>query len=317
MIFGGNNTNKDIVHINDINEIRLHKIKPSDLGKKYIDKKGQEYKLKYDPIKKKVVIIKIIKSVLDGHFVTDKYDNIATDNVIKYEVKHKMGEMGKEFLKEKYNINGDGAEAPHQETKAPESEEKKQEKKEITSTDGIEITHLGDVTRVTDKIAERLEMGLKSILDSNVFDERYGFDDKLALDDMRRIIKADIIEEFKNLKVNYEDIFKGYNDSKLKTKLYGDEIKARLAITPEAERMNVMRQIEAIEVYRKGTKNILKAYDDIEYKMSIISEDKIKARNFHERQKFSDGKVCIQSCKNDTSKIVTFFDKEFKKMLKI
>ncbi len=315
MFFNKNKGN--IVHINDIKDLKLHKIKPEDLQKIYIDKDGQEYKLKYDPLRKKVIIVKVIKGVLNGKYVKNKYDDVATDDRIKLEFKHKIGEMGKEYLKNKYNITGQEPEKTKDPALSVESEKEKNEVEEqIKSSDGIVIEKISDVSSVIEKITERLEIALKNIVESNVFNERFGFDDKMVLDDIRRIVKVDIIGEYQNLKEIHEDTLKGYNDSKLKNKVYGEKIKALLAVTPRSDHINILRELESIEIFQKGLKSILKSFDDIEYKLSIISGEKINARNFHERQKFSDGQISLQTSKSDTVKIIKHFNELYNQKFK-
>lgn len=322
MFFNKNNGN--IVHVNDIKDLKLHKIKPADLQKIYIDKNGQEHKLKYDPLRKKVIIVRIIKGVLNGKYVKNKYDDIATDDRIKSEFKHKIGEMGKEYLKNKYNITGQEPEKLQEQPlsfeskgkKEKEIEEQKKTEDQVKSSDGIVIEKISDVSSVIEKVIERLEISLKNIIESNVFNERFGFDDKMVLDDIRRIVKTDIIGEFQNLKEIHEDTLKGYNDTKLKNKAYGEKIKALLAVTPRTDHINILRELESIEIFQKGLKSILKSFDDIEYKLSIISGDKINARNFHERQKFSDGQISLQTCKSDTIKIIKHFEGHYNQKFK-
>ncbi len=320
----GNSKNR--VQINSVDDLRSKKIKPSDLGNIYVDKNGQEYKLRYDEIKKKVVIIKIIKSVLDGKFVTKKYDNIATSQDIQDGVKQKMGELGKQFLKDKYHIDDEGisdvstspySSPPEQGASVPldlpdsskeGSNDPVSQSSTINSSDGIVIESINDVTLVTDRIIDRIDMALKNIQDSNVFNERYSIDDKMTLDDIRRIIKSEISGEFQKLKEYYEDVFKGYDDARLKNKPYNDEVKAVLADSPSSEKLNILREVDALNIYRKGLKQILKAFDDVDYKFTLISEDKINMRTFHERQKYSDGKYSINTCRKDIEQILEFFN---------
>lgn len=321
MVFGksGSNDGKNRVQIDSIEDLKLHKIKASELGNIYVDKNGQEYKLRYDPIKKKVIIIKIIKSILNGKFVRDKFDDIAKDNKIKSEVKQKMGELGKEYIKDHYQINDSipsMTSSSSESTTPPPPSDPPVEETQSKSFDGITIKSVDDVVNITGKIIERLEMALKNILESNILDERYSYDDKIVLDDLRMLIKNDIIGEFQNLRENYDDIYKGFNDDKLKNKLYGDDIKAILAVTPQSERINVLRELEAIELYKKGLKNILKTFDDMDYKISIIPQDKINAKTFHDRQKFSDARYSFNTCKEDTSKLLSYFNTLYEEKLK-
>lgn len=315
-------SSKNRVQINSIDDLRSKKLKPSDLGNIYVDKDGQEYKLRYDEIKKKVVIIKIIKSVLNGKFVTSKYDNIATSQDIQDKVKQKMGELGKQFLKDKYHIDegvsdvsaasppNHGAFVPSDlpDSQKEGSNDPVSQSSTLNSSDGIVIESINHVTLVTDRISERLDMAIRNIQDSNIFNEKYSIDDKMTLDDIRRIIKSEISGEFQKLKEYYEDVFKGYDDARLKNKPYDDEIKAVLAASPSSEKLNILREVDALNIYKKGLKQILKAFDDVDYKFTLISEDKINARTFHERQKYSDGKYSINTCRKDIEKILEFFN---------
>ncbi len=245
MLFGKKETG-NIVHINSVDDLKTRKIKPADLNKKFIDKHGQEYKLKYNQLKKKVVIKKVIKGVLDGKFVKDRLDNIAQDEQASEEVKKQLGRMGKEFLEKKYHIDdkhpsysppyaGLKDQNQTQEAASSEGEIITSDQSAIKSADDIPIDSITNAYLVIEKLIERLDMALKNILESNVFDERYDYDEKILVEELRSLVKSNIIEEFRNLKEMREDIFKGFSDSKLEKNEDDEELQEILATKTEKE----------------------------------------------------------------------------------
>ncbi len=300
----------NIVHINDINELKLAKIKPSDLTKIYIDKNGQEYKLRYDQIKKKVIIVKIIKSVLDGSFMKNKYDaTIAPDKDVETVFKYKMGELSKQVFHDKYKTPENGIPLP------VEVKPEQTKPKLVVTTDNITLSSVNDVYLVMKKIDDRLEMALKNLYDSNIFNERLSYDDKIVLDDITRLLRNSIIENFQNTKMKYEHILRGYDDAKIKSILFPDEVKKITEPMNSIDRLNFLRAITAIETFITEAEAIIKIFSDLDYKLTIIPEEKIAARIFAERQKFNDAKITLNTCKNDTIKIVEFFKSELNKKL--
>ncbi|MDD5065684.1 MAG: hypothetical protein PHF84_01430 [bacterium] len=299
----------NVVHINDIHDLKLSKIKPDELKNIYIDKNGHEYKLRYDIENKKIVIVRIIKSVLDGTYMKKKYDdNIAPDRKTEVLFKTKMGELSKKVLQEKYNVVFNGEAAPpapgtNAEPKKPDA----QTAEPITSTDGITIKNIDDALEVKEKVKTRLEMALKNIYESNIFNERLNYDDKAVLDEITRLIKNSIVEEFDNAKAKYEDLIKGFDDAKLKARPYDDETKTALNQLNPQERIIYLRDLVANEIMTTALEIVVKGFNDLEYKLSIIAENKINSRNFTERQKFNDAKITLNTCKNDVIKILNFF----------
>lgn len=305
-----------LVHINDISEVKLHKIKPADLAKRYIDKNGQEYKLKYDPFKKKVVIIKIIKSVLNGSYMKNKFDQtIAPDKKIETEFKYKMGELGSQFLKDKYHLQeilNDDEPAGHDAVPPSSSEEEKMPK--VMASDGA-ILSIEDAFKSFNRIKERLDAAIKNIYDSNVLNERYSYDDKMLLDDIVMMIKQNILEEMKNTKIKYEDVLKGYEDTNISAKLYSDQVKQKLGTILPDNKLTFLRDLRGVDIYIQSLERILKNYNDLDYKISTIPDDKINARTYMERQKLSDAKVSINTCRSDTRSLLDFFKRHKDKMI--
>lgn len=321
MVFGSKGKG-NIVQINSVNDLKSRKIKPSDLGKKFIDKEGQEYKLKYDPVKKKVTIIKVIKGILDGKFMKDKFDSIATDEKVREDIKKKLGLMGKQFLKEKYHIGDEQRELYEPPVSQPQEEqaaaplsgvaEKKLVEEDdgaIKSADDIPINSIEDISSVVKKLSDRLEIAIKNIYESKVFEEGYNYDDKIMMNDIRSLIRSDIIEEFKSLKERYEDIFKGYDDSKLENKKHRDDLKNILKDKNAEEKLSFLRELHGLDLYKENLESIIKAFNKIEYKLSTISETRITAKTFHERQKFSDSKFSLNTCKKDVMQILKYIKK--------
>ncbi len=296
----------NIVRINSIEDLKKRKIKPSDLNKIFIDAQGQQYKLRYDPSTKKVKIVKIIKAVLDGTFIKEKYDQIARDKKVEEIFKYKFSEIGKKQIEEVYKA----------EEKLKERQEKPQQEKEvIKSVDEIVLNTIDDVDKVFQKIKERLEIAEKNIYASNVLDARFNYDDKIILDDISRTIKTSIIEEFKSAREKINDILKGYEDTKLRNKFYEGKILEVLeGKTPDA-RLKVLRQFEAIINFLDRIEDVIKGFDDIDYKLSMIPREKISLRPFIERQKFEDAKFTINTCKQDMEKIKKFFENKKKELL--
>ncbi len=308
----------NIVQINSINDLKSRKFKPTDLNKKYIDKEGQEYKLKYDPIKKKVVIIKVIKGILDGKFIKDRFDNVISDDQIKEGVKKKLGIMGKQFLKDKYNISDhtkgiqeQQSTQPPQENIASSPDTEKKEARDgdiIKSFDGIIINSIEDVPSVVGKLSDRLEIVVKNILESNIFNQRDNYDDKVIVDDIRSLVKSNIIEEFRDIKEIYENVHKGFSDSKLEVKKSRDDLKPILADKSDLDQLSFLREIDGLETYKDRLDHIIKAFDDIDYKLSVV-EGRSHSKTFHEKQKFSDAKSGLGTCKNDVIKILKYINK--------
>lgn len=302
---------ENIVRLNDINDLKLHKIKPADLQKMYVDKTGQEFKLKYDPIKKKVVIIKIIKSVLDGKYIKNKFDdNIAPDKKIETEFKYKMGALSSQFLKEKYHLGGPFEDPGHEHK--PEIEQHQEKKPPAPAVPGPTppgqgtLANLEDTFKMMDVIKGRMEAAVKNMYDSNVLNERYSYDDKIFLDDLSSLIKQSIIEEMNNARIKYEDLNRGYEDAALSAKLYSDQVKARIAQLPPDDKIKYLRQLRGVELFIRSFEMIIKTYSDLDYKISTVSEEKINARTYAERQKFTDAKTSINTCVNDTKTILSF-----------
>ena len=327
MLFGKKETG-NIVHINSVDDLKTRKIKPADLNKKFIDKHGQEYKLKYNQLKKKVVIKKVIKGVLDGKFVKDRLDNIAQDEQASEEVKKQLGRMGKEFLEKKYHIDdkhpsysppyaGLKDQNQTQEAASSEGEIITSDQSAIKSADDIPIDSITNAYLVIEKLIERLDMALKNILESNVFDERYDYDEKILVEELRSLVKSNIIEEFRNLKEMREDIFKGFSDSKLEKNEDDEELQEILATKTEKEIAPFLRELEGLKIYIERLENIIKTFNEIENKLSNISETKLSSKRFHERQRFSDGKLSLNACKNDAEKILNYFQNTYNKTLSI
>ncbi len=326
MLFGKKDTG-NVVHINSTDDLKSRKLKPSDLNKKYIDKTGQEYKLKYDPLKKKVVITKIIKGILNGKFVKDRFDDIAQDERTREDVKREIGRMGKNFLKKQYNID-DPYKASTSSQSVPAYQEqdttssKNMEKIRpddneglIKSSDDIVIDSMTSIQLVVEKLSDRLEMVLKNIIDSNIFNEKYDYDEKIIVEELRSLDKSNIIGEFRNLREMHEDIFKGFSDNKLEKMMYRDDLKEILAAKSDSEMLPFLRAIEGLEIYLEGLELVIKTFDDIENRLLNIPEAKLNAKAFHERQRFSDGKFSLSTCKNDAAKIFEYLKKTYKNAL--
>lgn len=316
-------SNPDIVRIRQISDLKLTKIKPADLAKIYIDEKGQEYKLRYDAEAKKVIIVKIIKSVLDGRYIKSKYeDKIEGDKQVEGVFKFKMGELSRKVLGEKYNLKfdadqpaaADGAEQPADRPEKPQPaapEKPAEEPDAALKVDGIIINGVEDIYQVVEKVKARLEMTLKNIYESNIYNERYSYDDKVVIDEISRMIKNSIVEEFHNARVKFEDILKGYEDNRITVRMYNEQIKKIIASYSAEDRIRFLRDIAADETYIAEMEAIVKVFNDLEYKLSIAPETKVNARTYVERQKFNDAKITLNTCKNDVIRVLDFFKKVY------
>jgi hypothetical protein len=302
-----NLTGENVVRIKSIEDLNLKKIKPSDLNKIYVDENGQEYKLRYDPATKKVKIIKVIKGVLNGSFVKTQYDKLSEDQKAKIYVKYKIAEISKEKLLEEEQPNK--TQVPTKFTQPQKIEQK------IQFEETEKINNLEDVFKVMEKTADRLKIAEKNIYDSGILSERYSFDDKIVLDEISRAINS-IISEFQNGKERYEDVLKGYEDSRLKTKLYKEEIKKIIETKPPETVMNFLRELEIQNIFVNTFNIITKFYNDIEYKLNSIPEERVISRKFHERQKFDDALFLINICKKNAENILKFFQTSYENLLK-
>ena len=329
MLFGKKETG-NIIHINSVDDLKTRKIKPADLNKKFIDKHGQEYKLKYNQLKKKVVIKKVIKGVLDGKFVKDRLDNIAQDKQASEEVKRQLGRMGKEFLEKKYHIDDDhvphssphAARRPKDQNQTQEAELSEEgittsDQSAVKSIDEIPIDSITNAYLVVEKLIERLDMALQNIVESNVFDERYDYDEKIVMDEIRGLVKSNIIEEFRNLKERREDVFKGFSDPKLEKNENDEKLQEILATKTEKEIAVFLQELEGLKIYIDGLAEIIKAFNEIENKLSNISESVLNSKRYHERQRFSDGKLSLNACKHDAMKLLDYFQNTYNKTCSI
>jgi len=304
-MFGKEKNN--IVHIKDIKELSLKKINPSDLSKVYIDEKGQEYKLRYDPVERKVKIIKVIKGKLDGTFVKSEYDKIAEDRKASVYVKYKIAEISKEKLTEEKPKEEKPVYKPVEAKSKPVIPVNVEKEKKIES--------LQDIFNIMEKMKGTLKIVEKNIYDSNVLSEKYSIDDKIILDDITRIINSNIIGEWTAIYERYEDILKGYEDTRLATKLYNPELRKIIEKKPPEIVKEFLRQLEIHNIFISGFENIIKGYNDIEYKLKVIPVERISARPFNERQKFDDAMFLMNSCKKDAEMILSFLKSEYNKLL--
>ncbi|MBN1899458.1 MAG: hypothetical protein JW827_11830 [Spirochaetes bacterium] len=303
-MFGKREEKDGVVKIKSIYDLKLHKIRPSDLNKIYEDQNGQKYKLRYNPQKKKVDIVKLVKGVLNGKYVKTKYDEISKDKQIQTHVKYRMAEMTKEVMGSKPEQLKKPAPMPAKPAQTPVPKEEKEEM----------ITCLKDIFGIMEHMGERFKIIEKNIFDSQILSERYSYEDKILLDDLFRMFNADIMGEFKNGKERYEDILKGYDDGRLSQKKLSDEIKAKLATKPKESQILFLREMEMEDIFYNIFLSIKKAFNDINYKISTISADKISARSYHERQKFEDAKFLLDVCFKDIERILDYLKKSKQEM---
>ncbi len=304
MIFSRTEDSQGRIKIKDINELRAKKIKPSDLNKIYVDEQGQEYKLKYDPVNKKAVVVKIVKGILNGKYIKTQYDNIARDKKVEAQVKSKMAELSKEALP---TITG------HSNIPTVNQGEKKELPKPKDDIKPLNI--IEDMFAIMEHSKDILKMAEKNIFDSEVLSEKYSIDDKIMLDELSRLITNSIISEFQTAKERYEDLLHGYDDNRLKSKLYKEEIKNIIDNLPTDKIITYLRDLESINIFKTSFELMLKAFDDIEYKVSTIPQDKIESKKFHDRQKFEDAIFLIKSVQKECKRIYAFLNELEEKLI--
>jgi len=211
--------------------------------------------------------------------------------------------MGKEVFSQRYKIS----ESATPTTPPPSVQQRPAPSQQ--KTEAPAINNLEDIFTIMEHTKERLKIAEKNIYDSNVLSEKYSYDDKIILDDISRLINSSILGEFQTAKERYEDILKGYDDTRLKSKLYNEKIKKIIESKPPEQVMNYLRELEIQYIFINAFETILKGYEDINYKVSTIPQEKIGARTYHERQKFEDAMFLINICKKDAEKILEFLKK--------
>ena len=66
-MFGKKKGFGNIVHVNDIHDIDLKSITPADLNKTYIDRNGQEWKIRYNTKRDVIQLVRLIHERLGVH----------------------------------------------------------------------------------------------------------------------------------------------------------------------------------------------------------------------------------------------------------
>jgi len=303
----------NIIYVESIDELRKRKLRPSDLNKKVVDKDGNEYRLKYNEKTKKVAIRQIARE--------DR----------KIPVKKEADKKTPGLQEDKSDVKTEGTIKPSDQTSDIDtpvadvtSKEKQSGAEESLPKDKNEIAHSADdipidsppnIQLVVEKVIERLEMALKNILDSNVFNEKFNYDEKIIVDEIRSLVKSNIIEEFRNIREMREDIFKGFSDAKLEKNMYRDDLREIIKTKEDKEIIPFLREVDALEISMEGIENILEAFHTIQKKLASVPESTLSSKKHHERQRFSDGKLSLNTCIEDVTKIQDFYKRSYKRAL--
>ncbi len=291
----------EVIYIKDIEELKKRKIKPDDLNKKFIDRSGQEYKLKFDPVSQKVKIVKIVKAVLDGTFVKKHYNEIAKDKEVKEAFKKTLVDKGKDII-------GDSEKEKESEENNNENYDEKRVSNEFISSDGIEIKDILSIEEVFKKIKERKDVMLNLLSKSKVLDIKFNYDDELLMREIERLWENDILNELDLMMEKYRDITNGIYDSQVKLKLYNEEIKSKLEEVSAEERLKKLREYYAADYFINSLQHIIKIFNDIEYKLENLPAGKLDIRTHIERQMFKDSLFTIKTCRDDIKKIEKFMN---------
>lgn len=303
-----NSKNENIVNIDNINDLKDKKLHASDLQNIYIDKNGDQFRLKFNPKTKKVRIVKIISDSMEEELIEDqiKKGDDGTDN----------GSNDDQQITENLQKSGQQEKKPAaiEPEPLPSSDETIPEEREtepIKSSDDIDINSMDNVWEVIRKTTDRLDIVIRNISDSNIYDERFNFDDKKEMEDLRSLVKTNIINEFQTLKERYEDIFRGFANSTLKQRIDDSEYQDVLQDIPETDQMTFLRELHGIEIYKTQIEEVLNAFSEIKKRSTLITDERLSQKKYHERQRYNDAIFILETCKKDVELIRKYINQAY------
>ncbi|GEM_PF-4712954 len=295
------NNNTDIVHLNDIHDIDFNKLRPSDLNKRYIDRNGQEWKLRYNRIKDVIQIVRIVRDTLDGDFIKSRYDTY--DNTVQDAVKKTMADYAAKKVGLN-DVNTHDKQQPHQSDTVPHDP--------VQSSDDSLITDYPDIFTVLSQMEKRLQIVERNIMESRVFDPRLNARIIHAYDEVSRYMRSTIYLPIHEIEDRVHDIEEGREDYRIRNKQLSDEEHALIErIENKDSRLEYLRRLQRNEFVRYQIDSIQKGIEQVIEWMDNVDKTEMNVRPNSERQHYNDALISLNTSREQITAIVEYLDKDY------
>jgi len=265
-----------IIRIGSIAEIDTSKINVYDLNNRYIDPRGNMYGLKYDRLRKKIEIIRLVRTLTDEAPV----------------MQHKI-------IQKKIDDTRNTAEEEEYEEEL--DEDMSMEEERIFDP----LTLVNETLRLMDSHRERLKGIMMNIKNSNVFPKE-NKSESIELENIFRNLEIDGIQHFEKVD-NYERELTSYPRSityyQAKVDTHGRQVIEMLGGNNE----RILRFIHFYEMYNSITalyRNLRKILTSLIEFVAVKDVESMKTLTAFERQSFEDAAVSIDNTMREIDRIL-------------
>ncbi|PKL37686.1 MAG: hypothetical protein CVV44_15190 [Spirochaetae bacterium HGW-Spirochaetae-1] len=265
-----------IIRIDSIAEIDTSKINVYDLNNRYIDPRGNIYGLKYDRLRKKIEIIRLVRTLTDEA-------PVMQHKIIQKKIDDTRNIVEEEDYEEE--LDGDMS----------------VEEERIFDP----LTLVNETLRMMDSHRERLKGIMMNIKNSNVFPKE-NKSESIELENIFRNMEIDGIQHFEKVD-NYERELTSYPRSityyQAKVDTHGRQVIEMLGGNNE----RILRFIHFYEMYNSITalyRNLRKILTTLIEFVAVKDVENMKTLTAFERQSFEDATVSIDNTMREIDRIL-------------